>query len=88
MWTVLTYLSVGLGDIEFVTCDYCMSYLLRLLQYYVQKLKNNHIVWKVCNVTMSACFHWKIGYRHNFFAEKLTMHELYRIRDPESTQIR
>ena len=29
--------SIGLGDIEFVTCDYCMNYLLQLLQYCMQK---------------------------------------------------
>ena len=31
-------LIVGLGDIEFLTCDYCMNYLLRLLQYCMQKI--------------------------------------------------
>ena len=33
--------TLGLGNIEFVTCDYCMSYLL---QYCMQKLKHSHIV--------------------------------------------
>ena len=32
-------LDVGLGNIEFVTCNYCMSYLLRLLQYCMQKFE-------------------------------------------------
>ena len=30
---------VGLGNIEFVTCNYCMSYLLQLLQYCMQKIE-------------------------------------------------
>ena len=63
---------VGLGNIESVTCDYCMRYLLQLLQYCLQKLKHNHIVWKVCNVSMSVCFHWELVYKHNLFADKFT----------------
>jgi len=51
------YCPLGLGDIEFVTCDYCMRYLLQLLQHCLQKVKHNHIVQKVRNVIMSACFH-------------------------------
>ena len=53
---------LGLGNIEFVTCNYCMSYLLQLLQYSMQKLKavkHNHIVIGYtlnCNVSMSAWF--------------------------------
>ena len=33
-----TYM-LGLGDIESVTCNYCINYLLRLLQYCVQKFE-------------------------------------------------
>jgi len=53
--------------VEFETC---MSYLLRLLQYCMQKLKHNHHT--VCNVSMSTCFQCEAIYKHNFFADKLT----------------
>ena len=35
---IIKYL-VGLGNIEFVTCNHCMNYLLRLLQYCIQKFE-------------------------------------------------
>ena len=25
-----------------------------------------HIVWKVCNISMSAFFHWEVVLKHNF----------------------
>ena len=49
--------DIGLGDIEFMTCNYCMNYLLRLLQYCTQKIEAEpHSL----EVSMSACFHWEV----------------------------
>ena len=88
--TIITDQEVGLGDItlgdiKFVTCNYCMSYLLRL---YVKIKKSEISVWVL--VFTEKWFTNTTSLLTNQPVDMVSanMHELYKIWGPELTQIR